>query len=51
VTLNGSLVGIWELTGHGGFWPAFIIAPTSVLLASHASASRWLRKRLRMGRR
>ena len=49
VTVNGSLVGIWELTGHGAFWPGFVIVPTSVVLASHATASRWLRRKLRIG--
>jgi hypothetical protein len=51
VTVNGSLVGVWELTGHGAFWPGLVLAPTSVVLASHAAASRWLRKRVGIGRR
>jgi hypothetical protein len=49
VTLNGSLVGIWELTGHGRFWPAVVIVPTSGVLAMHVTASRWLRRKLRSG--
>jgi hypothetical protein len=51
VTVNGSLVGIWELTGQGVFWPGLVMVPASVLLATHASTSRWLRKRLGVTRR
>ncbi len=51
VTVNGALVGVWELTGHGAFWPALVLAPTSVVLVWHAAASRWLRARLGMQRR
>jgi hypothetical protein len=50
VTLNGSLAGIWELTGHPrGFWPALVLMPTSVVLAVHAAVSHWLRRTLRIG--
>ena len=49
--LNGSLVGVWALAGQGDFWPAWVLAPTSALLASHAGTSwgvrRWLRGRRR----
>lgn len=48
VAVNGSLIGVWELTGHGLFWPGFVLAPMTALLGSHAAASRWLRKRLRI---
>ena len=46
VTINGSLAGIWAATGEGRFWPAAVLAPTTVLIVSHAYASRWLRRRL-----
>jgi hypothetical protein len=51
VSVNGTLVGVWELTGHGAFWPAWALAPMTVMLGSHAAASRWLRNRLRIGGR
>ncbi len=48
-TLNGGLVATWAATGQGDFWPAWVLAPTSALLASHAGSSwtvrRWLRRR------
>jgi len=50
VTVNGALSGIWAATGEGRFWPAGVLAPTTVLLASHAFSSRWLRLRLQRGR-
>jgi hypothetical protein len=46
VTANGALVGIWAATGEGRFWPAAVLAPTTVLVVSHAYGSRWLRRRL-----
>jgi hypothetical protein len=49
VSINGALSGIWAATGEGRFWPAGVLAPTTVLLASHAFGSRWLRLRLRRG--
>jgi hypothetical protein len=51
VSINGALTGIWAATGEGHFWPAGVLAPTTVLIASHAFASRWLRSRLRRGPR
>jgi hypothetical protein len=33
---NGTVVGIWALTGGGEFWPAWVLAPTSAFLAAHA---------------
>lgn len=52
VVLNGSLVGIWELTGRGAFWPAIALVPTTALLAWHGASSwavrRFVRRR-RMG--
>ena len=49
VSINGALSAIWAATGEGHFWPAGVLAPTTVLLASHAFGSRWLRLRLRRG--
>jgi hypothetical protein len=46
VTINGALAGIWAATGEGRFWPAAVLAPTTVLIAFHAYGSRWLRRRL-----
>ena len=33
--LNGSLIAVWALTGKGSFWPAVVLAPTSMMLAAH----------------
>jgi hypothetical protein len=45
VVLNGSLVGVWELTGGGSFWPALALVPTGALLAWHGASS-WTVRRL-----
>lgn len=45
VVLNGSLVGVWELTGGGAFWPALALVPTGALLAWHGASS-WTVRRL-----
>src|SRR5712691_11780075 len=34
-TVNGSLVGVWALTGEGAFWPAWSLVPGTALLAWH----------------
>ena len=49
MSINGALAGIWAATGEGRFWPAGVLAPTTVLIVSHAFGSRWLRSRLRRG--
>jgi hypothetical protein len=49
VSINGALTAIWAATGEGHFWPAGVLAPTTVLIVGHAYASRWLRSRLRRG--
>jgi hypothetical protein len=50
--VNGTLIGLWEVTGQGLFWPAIALVPMTAVLALHASFSRWLRRRLRItGRR
>lgn len=46
VSINGALTGIWAATGEGRFWPAGVLAPTTVLVVSHVFGSRWLRTRL-----
>jgi hypothetical protein len=51
VAVNGSLVGVWELTGQGLFWPGVVLAPMTALLGAHAAVSRWLRRRLRLPKR
>jgi hypothetical protein len=45
-SVNGTLVGIWALTGEGAFWPAWVLAPGTVMLGWHAAASRMLRRSL-----
>jgi hypothetical protein len=49
--VNGTLIGIWELTGQGLFWPAIALAPTTAALGFHAASSRWLRRRLNVAKR
>jgi len=39
VTANASLMGIWELTGQGIFWPAWFLIPSTALLGWHVVAS------------
>ena len=50
VSVNGALSAIWAATGEGRFWPAGVLAPTTVLLVSHGFGSSWLRRRLQRGR-
>ncbi|MBX5441608.1 MAG: DUF1707 domain-containing protein [Solirubrobacteraceae bacterium] len=50
VVVNGSLIGIWELTGGGAFWPAIALVPTSVLLGWHALSSWTVRRFVRRRR-
>jgi hypothetical protein len=46
VTINGALAGVWAATGEGSFWPAAVLAPTTVVMVAHAYGSRWLRRRV-----
>jgi hypothetical protein len=46
-TLNGGMVGVWELTGGGAFWPAWTLVPTSMVLAWHAGSSWAVRRFVR----
>jgi hypothetical protein len=48
-TANGSLLGIWALTGEGAFWPAWSLVPWTALLGWHAVGSRRLSRRLASG--
>ena len=50
LSINGALSAIWAATGEGRFWPAGVLAPSTVLVVSHAFGSRWLRVRLRRPR-
>jgi DUF1707 SHOCT-like domain len=46
VGINGAMIGVWEVTGQGAFWPAIVLAPTTAIFGMHAASSRWLRRRL-----
>jgi hypothetical protein len=39
-TVNGSLIGVWALTGEGSFWPAWALVPGTALLAWHVAGTR-----------
>ena len=43
---NASLVGIWQLTGEGVFWPALFLIPSTALMCGHAAASRMFTRAL-----
>jgi NAD(P)-dependent dehydrogenase (short-subunit alcohol dehydrogenase family) len=43
--VNGALIGVWELTGQGWFWPAIVLVPTALLLGAHWLSS-WTVRRL-----
>jgi hypothetical protein len=43
---NAALVGVWELTGQGLFWPALFLMPSTALAAGHAVSSRMLTRAL-----
>jgi hypothetical protein len=43
---NAALVGVWELTGQGLFWPAIFLIPSTALAAGHAVSSRMLTRAL-----
>ena len=45
VVVNGSLIGVWELTGGGWFWPAIALVPTALLFTWHGLSS-WTVRRL-----
>jgi hypothetical protein len=47
VAVNGTLVGIWELTGGGGFWPAFALIPSALLFSWHGLSSWTVRRFVR----
>jgi uncharacterized protein YcsI (UPF0317 family) len=47
---NGALVGIWDLTGGGDFWPAWALVPTTAALVWHVGAT-WVARRMAAERR
>lgn len=51
VSVNGSLVAIWAATGEGQFWPGWVLAPGTAMIAWHSAGSRLLRRVLRLDRR
>jgi hypothetical protein len=42
---NGTLIGIWELTGGGPFRPAWALVPTTGMFVRHAGVT-WAGRRL-----
>jgi hypothetical protein len=44
--VNASLLGVWELTGQGVFWPGLFLIPSTALFCGHAAASRMLTRAL-----
>ena len=45
-SVNAAAIGIWELTGAGSFWPAWLLIPSTVLIGWHLFASRGLTRAL-----
>jgi hypothetical protein len=43
VVVNAFLVGAWALTGHGYFWPAWVMGAWGIGLVLHAWDSFWRR--------
>lgn len=50
VVVNGGLIGIYEVTGGGAFWPAFALVPSSLLLGWHVASSWTVRRFVRRRR-
>jgi len=46
-SINAAALGIWALTGEGSFWPAWVLLPSTVMVAWHLCASRSLTRALR----
>jgi hypothetical protein len=38
--VNGTLIGVWALTGGAYFWPAWLLVPGTALLGCHAAGAR-----------
>jgi hypothetical protein len=47
VGINGALIGIWEVTGGGAFWPAIALVPSGLMLGWHAASSWTVRRFVR----
>jgi len=43
VVINVFLIGIWAFTGHGYFWPGWVIAGWGLALVFHARETFWRR--------
>lgn len=50
VVANGALIGIWDLTGGGEFWPAWALIPSTAALAWHGGAT-WVARQMAAERR
>jgi hypothetical protein len=49
---NGAVIAAWAATGAGEFWPGYVLAPTTAMLAAHALGLPWAVRALRRrGRR
>jgi hypothetical protein len=40
--VNGTLIGLWAVTGEGTFWPALYLVPSTALLGWHWAGGRML---------
>jgi len=47
---NGAVIAAWAATGGGGFWPGYVLAPTTAMLAAHVVGVPWAARAMRRGR-